>query len=450
MELGEKRALRKRFISLALPALLEQALIMISSVIMMMFYGQIGVSAVAAIGAGTLLCSVLQAALAVLQTGTLVLVARLYGQGRISDAAGLVTSAMRWSLALSCGVSLISCLAAGTIARWTVGTQDIQLLTQTTSYIRLAVWSVPFTSFSLVCDSALRGGGDMKTPMRIALVCQGAYLVAAYILIFGLWRLPGLGLTGAGLALVAYRALEFTLKGIRFINGNNPLHLKIFTRPKPAPGLMRRVCRVGLPTTGEQVILQLGYLLTQRPLALMGSSVMAAYQVANSITTILTQTVIGAGNAAATVVGNSLGAGRQDIARFYAREVALWGTGIICVLSVVLYFCYPTLAHLYAKTADFYQAALGMRLWFMLATPLICLFNLLLGILRGAGDTRTQMVASNMGLWPVRLALYWLIALKFPQHAITGVAVTVFLDFAARVAVQAVRLIRGKWVKVEV
>jgi|GEM_PF-3240835 len=440
---------RKAWLRLSMPAMAEQGVITVCAVVLMMLYGKVSVQTLAAVGAGNLIFMLLQSVFQMLSTGVFVVVARFCGQDDQAQARQAIAGALTVTVVGSLLVSLLFFLLAGPVISLCVGHADAELHRQSVLYLRLVLVILPFSCVNLVADNALRGCGDMKTPLRVATGVNLLNIALTFLFICGPFGLPQLGVLGIGLAICVIRVVEGMAKLVLFFNGRNPLGLR-YRPAKPRPDLLRRMLTIGLPATLEMVIMQAGLLVAQRFLAELGAVALSAYQVANSIISLVFQPFSGIGMAAGALAGRSIGAVEMKQARFYGRDplrLSAIAAGVCCV---VLYFAYPALAHLYTGDPALIQATLDLRIWFVLTAWLIALANVGAWTIKGAGDTRTMFFISNIGLFAVRVVGYGVAALWFSQYGILLIGIFTLLDFVVRTGLVVLRVWRNKWMYIRV
>lgn len=232
------------------------------------------------------------------------------------------------------------------------------------------------------------------------------HIAIAYPLIYGHWGFPTFGVKGAALAV-----------GIAEAIGSFYLLFRCRTILKPSNrfrlDLIHTIWQVGAPVSGERIVQQAGILLYTKIVLIYGTVSYAAHQVGLSIESLSFLPGYGFAIAAATMVGQSIGAGKYTRAKLENWEANRLATFIMSAMGVVFFF-FPYVL-LRAFTNDEAVIDLGtvfLKIVALLQVPL-ALTMVLAGSLRGAGDTRFIMIATTVGMWGVRIPIafiagYWL------------------------------------------
>ena len=439
----DKKALRRAWMRMCVPAALEQSALMIGALLLMLQYGRIGTDAVAILGAGGVLFGLMQGLVMMVCVGAFVVIARLMGRDNQHECKAVAASVLTATALLSFGIAGVCFAAAPWLARLCVGS-DAELVGQTASYLRWLFLSFPLCGIGLASDNIMRGCGDMKRP----LVYQVALNITQVVVCWVLLSRFDMGLTGVALAALAARGIEVALKGFAWLSGRNPLGMKY--RPALQWRRLTRSLKVGAPVMIEQVVMQAGYLIASSLMIQMNTSIAAGYMLANSIISIIHYPFVGISTAIGATVGMALGREKLWEARWCARDCLLWAGGIGMVANIVLFFLYPTIARLYGADAELLQATLGLRLGFIVCNIFIGYCHIGAGVLKGAGDTRAMMVITNAGLY-VRVAIiaagvFWLPA----EWALGAVGLSVAVDFLIRGGWAAVRVLRDRWLMIRI
>jgi len=265
-------------------------------------------------------------------------------------------------------------------------------------YSNLIFLVIPCTIFLQVLSSILQGTGDTKTPMYALIAINLLYLTIAYPLIYGLWGFPAWGITGAAVATGVAEAtgVVYLLWACRTLFKKS-LHIRY--------DLLRSTWQIGASVSGERMFQQTGIILYTKIVLLYGTVTYAAHQVGLSIESLSFLPGYGFAIAAATMVGQSIGAGKYVRAKLENWEANRLATIAMAAMGV-LFFFFPYLL-LRAFTNDEAVVELGtifLRIVAILQIPL-ALTMVLAGSLRGAGDTRFIMVTTTIGMWGVRIPL---------------------------------------------
>lgn len=425
---------------LAWPVIAEQMLQSLVGVVDVALVGRLSAASVAGVGTGTQLMQVAISAMGAVAVGTTVLVAVATGGSQEHEAAHVT----RQSLAAGVAMGLLLTLVGWTMAHTLIAAlgPEPAVVEQGALFLHLsALGAVPLV-IMLVAGGALRGAGDSRTPLYASMAMNVVNVIVAYVLIFGAFGLPALGVAGSALGGVAGRLVGATL-------------LLLFLRRRRILGagsggwsldlsVIRRVLGIGIPTAIEQTMLSLGFLLYGAMVISLGTAVYATQRITFQIINLAYMPGFGFATAATTLTGQSLGAGRTDLVQTATRAAlrqALFWMSLAGVLFAV--FAEPVM-RLFSTDPE--VIALGR-----IALPVLCLAQpfwaigqVYAGTLRGAGDARFPMVATSAGMWGVRLPLAYLLGIVL-GFGLPGVYLTSMFDSGLRAFLNWRRYKSGKW-----
>ncbi len=396
------------------PMLVSAMLQNLQSVIDLFWVGRLGSAAVAALAiSGTVLMMLFPVVMGV-ATGTVALVSRAMGaddHDQAADAAGQ-------SLLLALGFGLLAgwagWLCAGSLCEWLGATPEVAALG--TPYLRISFVG-SFTIFLLfVGNSVMQGAGNAVVPMVAMGLANLLNLVLDPLLIFGIWKLPQMGIRGAALATVISQALAAALVlGVLFGGrlGGVHVHKRCW---RLHPGLLWRLLRIGIPSSGQMLSRSLMSLVLMRIVANAGTVAVAAYGIGMRFHMIILMPAFTLGNAVATMVGQNLGAGQPGRAERAAWLGTLLDIGVMVVAGIVLVFAARPLIGVFDDNPE--VVAVGTA-YLRTVSPfyLFAALAIVLGrALMGAGDTVVPMLCTIVGLWGVQVPLaLWLARLCEPS-----------------------------------
>jgi putative MATE family efflux protein len=299
----------------------------------------------------------------------------------------------------------------------------------------------------LVGTAALRGVGDTRTPMLIMAVVNVVNMVVAYVLIYGIGPFPALGVLGSALGAAIGRVVGFALVIGVLVRGHRGLRLRSRLL-LPDATQFRRIIAIGAPAGAEMLVLRGGMMAFVATVASLGTSALAAHQIALTSESLSFMPGFGFSVAATTLVGQALGARRPRLAE-RSGWTACGMAALIMSAMGLLFFLFPE-KFMAAFTDDPVVIALGsgpLRL-VALVQPFLAASMVLSGALRGAGDTRWPLAITASGFWGVRLPLAFILA-QTPLGLLgawTGMAI----DLALRGIATTLRFRCGGWTSIQV
>ena len=445
------RALGREVLRLAWPAILQGVVATGVFLTDRLMLGRYGADALASMQvSGPFLWS-LTSVFTAFSAGTLAVVGRAVGAEDADRARHATASAIALAVGIGAAVGLAGYLArplvATLLASGPATSPAVRALSEQYLGVILPVIGLGFVG--LVATTVLQASGDTRTPLVVAIVAQATNVGLDWVLIYGKLGAPRLGVEGAAIATAASFVLEGVILVAVLLRRRHAARLVVerpTARHRAALGSILRVSRASF---GEQLLFHAGFLTFVALVGRLGDTAMAANQALIAIESIGFIAAEGFGIAAGALVAQKLGARRPDDA---AR--AGWvATGIATtwLLGISALFVGLPRQLIGLFSTDPAIVALGAKCLLVaaVAQPLMAVTDSLANGLRGAGDTRTPMIAALVGPVAVRVAGTWLFAFVLGWGLI-GVWVGSTLDWGVRAVWLAVVFGRGRWRSLEV
>lgn len=318
-------------------------------------------------------------------------------------------------------------------------------------FLRNIAWSGPFMHLLLVGTVCLRAAGHTMAGMWILALVNLVNVAFSWMLTVGFGPLPALGWPG----ISAGTSISFVVGGILtwiwLKRGWSDLRLPD-EPPWPDGSAARRILRIGIPgsaTTFSVLAAQLWFLAI---IASLGTASTAAHGVAIRCESLSFLTADAFSVAAATMVGQSLGASRARAARRRGWEAVRLGFYCLSAMGVIFYFGAEILFRLFVRPeeADVFRLGVPLLRLVAFAMPALSAAVILTGALRGAGDTRSPLLFNVLGLFAVRIPVACLLTSGPLGMGVYGAWVAMFLDLQVRAILAIWLFARGRWTKIEV
>jgi putative MATE family efflux protein len=437
-----RRGTRPGVWELAWPAILANLLQALVGFVDIKIVGSLGAPAVAAVTTGQRIFFVLQAVLMAVTAGTTALVARAWGAGDRAEAAR-VTKLSLWLCAGVCGaLSVPAVLFADGLAG--IFRLEAETLALAATFIR---WLSPFAAVfavGFVLQTALRAAGDTRTPLVIGIVTNVVNVVLVYGLVYGAFGLPALGVAGAGLASGCAFSVGTAACVWLWLRGR----LVVPVGPARAfeAARLRRLLRIGYPAGLEQIVWQGGFVAFLWIVSLYGTAPYAAYGIGVSILSFSFVVGFGFSIAAATLVGQRLGArDPEGAARSGWRAMAL-SIGVMLALSAGIVAAAEPIARFLIDDPEVIRLTVVFIYVLGSVQPLMAIEFALGGALRGAGDTRFPLLTVLAGLFGARLLLAALFARL--GLAVEWIFAALIADYLVKATLLTLRFRSGRWTTV--
>jgi MATE family multidrug resistance protein len=457
--LSDKAALKRRVWGLAIPSIGEQLLTLGVGLSDTFLAGHLTQHATAQVGYGqaTAVDSVAIASTAAwivltvffaINVGVTALVARATGAKDRTLAARAAGQGILLAVAIGLGIIALALpLASAITSLLGVSGQVAELATQ---YIRIFSLAMPAAGAASAINAAMRGAGDARRPLLVMLVVNGANVLGSWTLMNGFEPLgiPAIGVVGSACGAACGWALGCLL-AIFLLRREHPRAPRL-TRAalRPSRDIIRRILRVGLPSSAELVIFQIGILTFNRSVIGLGPVVYAANATINTVDSLGTLPGFGFSVAATALVGQALGAANPEQA-----ERAVWESMKPCLLVMTAVgIIEAVVPHLMlglfiADPAVLKAGDIAMRLSILTLPASACTF-VFNGALRGAGDTKFPVIVRAGGTWGMRVPLATL--LLIPLLGLPGARLAMALDFTTQAGLAYWRFRSGRWRKTRV
>jgi putative MATE family efflux protein len=374
--------------------------------------------------------------------GTTATVAVFTGAGK-SDRARSTTRQSLMLLSIAGIVLTVVCVTfAEPIIRF-AGAKD-DTIVQAVSYYRLIAAGFFFQSVTISITASLRGVGITKIPMLYNLTAAGLNVFLNYILIYGKLGCPAMGVEGAALATTLSKVISFLAAVCILFFGKTPVSIQRGDSFRPDIPILKRILKIGITSGMEQVILQSGAVLSTKILAVIPTVDFAAYQIASNVEGIAWQPGGACCTAATTCMGQALGEGRIDKAKAMTKMIFLTALTISGFVVLLFLFCGLPIAEIYTPDKAVALTASRIMFYCAIAIPGVSTHQTIAGALRGAGDTKTPMIASLCSLWIFRVALSFLLV-RVLGLGVIAMRICVTLDQLVRASINLIRYCRGKW-----
>ncbi len=450
MEAISRRDMTARAIRMVWPAMVESTLQSTIRIVTSGLLGHIPVYSALAVSASGLAERITRLAwcvFAAVSTGATVMVARATGAGnrdranRFAEQALLVAAIM---IAVITAILLI--FPAGLINTLynRAGQLDAGLVAMAINYLRLTAWGVPFMAVTQIIGALTRGCANTRVSMISNTAANIANAIIGYILIYGRFGAPALGLAGAGTASVISQGIGAMIALTLFIRYQDDLRVN-FKRLSLKWPMIREMFGIGVPNASEQLLGQFGQIALAGIIGSMGVVELAAHNQGITAESLSYMPSMGFSIAATTLVSMSLGAGSVTLAQRYIKLLLQWNIALTAITASCLIFIPRQIFSLLSND----QAVINLGAIYLIIMG-FCQFpqqstGVYAGVLRSGGDAKATLLFNMIGLWFVRLPLSFLFTSKMFGWGIIGVWSAMAIDIVVRFALTFIRYRGGKW-----
>ena len=440
-----KEAYKKTF-DLAWPSMTESVLVCLTGAVDTMMVGSISPEAISAVGITNQPKFILLALIFSLNVGITAVIARRKGEQDQDGANRCMKQSLMVATILAILLFSIGNLIAEPLLRFAGAGNDI--IGDAVTYFRIIMVGIFFNSIGLAINAAQRGVGNTRISMTTNLTANVVNVIFNYFLINGIWIFPKWGVMGAAVATALGNFIAFLMAVASILPKKR--YLSIFSKAKWRfdRNTMGSVSKVGFSACAEQVAMRIGFFLYAKIVAGLGTIPFATHQVCMSIMSISFGFGDGFSVASATLVGQSLGAKRPDMARIYAsicQRIAL-------VISTVLFILFIVFRHeivgMFTTDATIIQEGAVLMIIMAFTTHAQTSQVIITGALRGAGDAMYVAMTSLLSIAIVRPLLTYLLC--YPVGlGLPGAWIGVMLDQFMRLVINWTHFQKGKWTTIK-
>ena len=441
-------------VQLSVPSILAQLTTIMMFYIDASMVGSLGAKASASIGiveSTTWLFGGLTSAAAL---GFSVQAAHFIGANDFTKARQVFRQGLMATALVTIILTSICVAIAGPLPRWLGGGEDI--CGDATSYFTIYCLSLPVYQIGILSSSMLKCSGNMRIPSLMSILMCLLDVVFNFFLIyetrpmtlFGVdLTMPGAGMGVPGAALGT--ALAYVVTGVMLIWFATVKSPELSLRNEkwsfaPMWNYLRNAAKVSLPMGAQYMMMSGAQIVSTMIVAPLGNIAIAANTLAITAESLCYMPGYGIGDAATTLVGQSIGAGRRRLARSFAYRTVFMGMGVMAFMGMVMYIFAPEMIGI--MTPDEQVRLLGAQSLRIeaFAEPMFAAAIVAYSVCLGAGDTLVPATMNLASMWLVRLTL----AAHFaPIYGLRGVWMAMAIELTLRGTIFLIRLFSGKWLK---
>lgn len=437
----------KKTLKIAWPSAMEAILISLIGAIDMMMVGGLGTNAIAAVGITTQPKFLIMAFVLALNTGTTVIVSRRKGENNQEGAR----KALRNALIFSVGISFLSSLIGFVFSRDILmfSGANLDYINEAMIYFNIVLVGNFFYLVSLTITAAQRGVGNTKISLVTNLSANIVNVIFNYLLINGIWIFPRLGIAGAAVATSLGNIVSLILAVYNLSNKNNFLHINFKQDWSLDKKTLVSIWKISSSSLIEQVFIRIGFMMYAKAVAGLGTLQFATHYIVMQVMSITFSAGDGLSIATSSLVGQSLGARRPDLAYLHGKVSQRIGMVISFTLAVLIILNRSLIISLFSVDPKIID--LGAQILIILS--FIIQFQIAqvitVGSLRGAGDVKFVAILSLLSVTIIRPLLTYFLAYSL-GFGLYGAWFSVVCDQMIRFYVGRYRFKQAEWVKIEV
>jgi putative MATE family efflux protein len=440
-------SLRKAIIMLAIPMIIEMGMESVFAIVDLFFVGKLGKHAVSTVGLTESVLTIIYSIAIGMSMAATAIVARRVGEKNPEGAASAAMQSILVAVALIVVISIVGMVFAADILRL-MGAEE-ETLHMGVPYTRIMMGSSVIIMLLFLINGIFRGAGDASIAMKSLGLANLCNIILCPLLINGIGPMPAFGLTGAALATTIGRSIGVCYQLYHLFNGKSVVRLtKASFRAEW--DVIRSVINIAWPATFQFIIASCSWIFLAQLVAQTGhSAASAGYQTALRIIMFFILPAWGVSNAAATLVGQNLGAKNNLRAEQAVMKTAKYNAIFMAVVSLFFFVAADGIVGLFARQEEVRKiATTALRIissgyvFYGIGMVMINAFN-------GAGDTRTPTIINVFCFWLFQIPLAYLLAKYFAMGP-TGVFIAIPVAEMVITVTAFILFRKGRWKKVVV
>lgn len=433
----------RALLALLFPIIVEQILNSFMGMADTMMVSNVGSTAISAVSLVDSVSNLVIQVFSALATGAAIVCSQYLG-GR--DVAGCNRAARQVFLtvsAISLTITAVGMIFCNPLLRAIFGRVEPAVMEQAMIYFLITVVSYPFLALFNVGAAFFRAGGNSKFPMLISLISNVMNIAGNAVLIFGFH----LGVAGAAISTLVSRVFCMVVIFWFLHKPKQPIVMCNYMKIRPDMNLIKKVLAIGVPAGIENGMFQFGKLAIQSTVSTMGTAAIAAQAMTNILENVNGVVGIGIGIGLMTVVGQCIGAGRKEEAKYYVVKLTVIAEIGIFLSCIFVFAITGAVTHIGGMEAESAALCMYMVGAITLVKPISWTLSFVPAYgMRAAGDVRFSMLVSMCTMWCCRVALCILLVRVWHMGPM-AVWIGMFADWTIRAVIFTGRFLSGRWLK---
>ena len=439
-------SINRAILYLSIPMILEMVMESLFAVVDVYFVSQVSVDAVSTVGLTESVITLVYSMAIGLSMAATAIVARRIGEKDAEGASRSAVQAILIGVVISLIIGVIGFLSAADILRMMGGSEE--LIAEGVGYTQVALATNVVIMLLFLLNGIFRGAGDASLAMASLWVANIINIILDPLFIFGIGPFPEMGVMGAAVATSIGRGLGVVFQLFILFRGWGAI--QVFARYwKPNWELIKKMIKIGSSGAMQFLISSASWIFLMRIIAIFGSESIAGYTISIRLIIFTILPAWGLANAAATLVGQNLGAGQPERAEKSVWKAAFYNMIFLLVVSIVFFIFARPLMSFFTDVPNVIDAGvLSLRIicvgyvFFAYGMVISQAFN-------GAGDTRTPMFINLFCFWLLEIPLSYFLSVTLGM-GLAGVCWAIAGSETVLAILAVIIFRRGKWKKIKI
>lgn len=388
--------------SILVPVILEQLLNSFMGTADTMMVSNVGSAAISAVSLVDSINVLLIQAFSALAAGGTIICAQYMGQRNYERANKSARQVLFIILSISAAVTILCLLFKDPLLHFIFGKVDADVMEASSVYFLFSAASYPFIALYDSGASIFRAQENTKGPLIISVISNVMNIVGNAILIWGF----NMGVAGAAIATLVSRIFCAVVVLWQLRKNRQPIVVRDYLKIRPDRKLIGRILGLGIPSGIENSMFQLGKLAIQSTVSTLGTTAIAAQAMTNNLEMLNGTAAMGVGIGLMTIVGECIGAGREDEAVYYVKKLSCVAEMIIIGCCLLVFALTKPITILGGMEPESARMCFQMMAWITVVKPLVWVVSFIPAYgMRAAGDVRFSMITSCVSMWVFRFCL---------------------------------------------
>lgn len=444
-------AFYKMVLTVSIPIMIQNGITNFVNMLDNIMIGRIGTEAMSGVSIVNQILFVYNLCLFGAVSGAGIFTAQYYGQ-KNTDGIRHTVRFKLWAVIIITILTVLLCVFSGqsliNIYLTGEGTPASIQMTMASGreYMLFMLAGLPFFMITHVYGSTLRECGQTILPMKAGVAAICINLVFNYLLIYGKFGFPMLGVRGAAIATVLSRVIEAAIIVISVHRDaqKNPFVIGLYRGFSIPRNVIRRIAVKGTPLLLNETLWSAGMAALTGCFSMKGLNVIAALNISNTISNLFQISLIAMGDAVAIIVGQILGTGDMEKAKETDTKIIVFSVLLCTATAVLMLFIAPVFPDFYNTTEDVKQLAVRLIIIAALFTPQHALLNASYFTLRAGGKTLIAFFFDSVFIWCVSVALAFTLA-KYTALSILWIYFLVLLADGIKAVIGVILVKKGVW-----
>ena len=434
----------RAIVMLAVPMVMEMAMESIFAVADIFWVAHLGADAVATVGLTESMLTIVYTVAMGLSIGASALVARRTGERDAESASRAAAQTILIGIFISCLIGGFGAWQGANLLRMMGASPGV--MASGSGFTRMMLGGSMTVVLLFLINAVFRGAGDAAIAMRVLWLGNVINIVLGPCFIFGVGPFPELGVTGAAVATTIGRGSAVVFQIVTLARGKGRVHIGL-RHLRVELGTMLTVLRLSGSGMIQILIGTASYVALVRLLSVFGSSALAGYTIGIRVIIFALLPSYGLSNAAATMMGQNLGAKRPDRSEQAVWTAAFYNMLFLGLVGVIFLLAAPFIVRIFTSEAEVARYAVACLRIVSLGFVFYAYGMVLTQSFNGAGDTRTPTLINLFVFWLFEIPLAWVLSRK-AGFGPSGIFIALALAYSILALISAVLFKRGRWRRV--